>query len=165
MKDNFLCVMAQYDEETEQKLKKIQNILSDNGFKGSQTPNLPNHITLGTFKISEEEALKEKIKKVSKNFQSFDIKLNNIGLFGLDVLFIAPLVNHELLNLQKYFSNNFADDLDWTAHTTMLIESPDVIQRALPLVSENFKGFRGRIESISLYEFWSTRFITEEKLI
>lgn len=165
MKDNFLCVMAQYDEETEQKLKKIQNILSDNGFKGSQTPNLPNHITLGTFKISEEEILKEKIKRVSKNFHSFAIKLNNIGLFGLDVLFIAPLVNHELLNLQKYFSNNFADDLDWTAHTTMLIESSDVIQRALPLLAENFKGFRGRIESISLYEFWPTRFIIEEKLI
>lgn len=96
MKDKFLCVMAQYDEETEQKLKKIQNILLDNGFVGKQTPNLANHITLGTFKISEEEVLKEKIKRVSNNFHSFDIKLNNIGLFGLDILFIAPLVNHEL---------------------------------------------------------------------
>lgn len=165
MKEKFLCVMAQYDEETEQKLKKIQKILSDNGFKGRQTPNLPNHITLGTFKISEEEILKEKIKIVSKNFQSFDIKLNNIGLFGLDVLFIAPLVSHEPLNLHNYFSSNYADDLDWVAHTTVLIDIPDVIQRALPLVSENFKGFRGRIESISLYEFWPTRFIMEEKLI
>lgn len=165
MKGKFLCVMAQYDEETEQKLKKIQKILLDNGFKGKQTPNLPNHITLGTFEISEEEILKEKIKRVSNNFQSFDIKLNNIGLFGLDVLFIAPLVSHELLSLQQYFSSKYADDLDWTAHTTMLIESSDVIQRALPLLAENFKGFRGRIESISLYEFWPTRFIIEEKLI
>lgn len=165
MKDKFLCVMAQYDEETEQKLKKIQKILLDNGFKGKQTPNLPNHITLGTFEISEEEILKEKIKRVSNNFQSFDIKLNNIGLFGLDVLFIAPLVSYELLSLQQYFSSKYADDLDWTAHTTMLIESSDVIQRALPLLAENFKGFRGRIESISLYEFWPTRFIIEEKLI
>lgn len=165
MKGKFLCVMAQYDEETEQKLKKIQKILLDNGFKGKQTPNLPNHITLGTFEISEEEILKEKIKRVSNNFQSFDIKLNNIGLFGLDVLFIAPLVSHELLSLQQYFSSKYADDLDWTAHTTMLIDIPDVIQRALPLLAENFKGFRGRIESISLYEFWPTRFIMEEKLI
>lgn len=165
MKDKFLCVMAQYDEETEQMLKKIQKILLDNGFKGEQTPNLPNHITLGTFEVSEEEILKEKIRIVSKNFQSFDIKLNNIGLFGLDVLFIAPLVSHELLNLQKHFSSNYADDLDWTAHTTMLIDNPEVIQRALPLVAENFKGFRGRVESISLYEFWPTRFILEEKLV
>lgn len=47
----------------------------------------------------------------------------------------------------------------------MLIDIPNVIQRALPLLVENFKGFRGKIESISLYEFWPTRFIIEEKLI
>lgn len=115
MKDKFLCVMAQYDEATEKKLKKIQRILLDNGFIGKQTPNLPNHITLGTFEVSKEE--------------------------------------------------DYADDLDWTAHTTMLIDSSEVIQRALPLVAEIFKCFRGRIESISLYEFWPTRFILEEKLL
>lgn len=37
MADKFLCVMAQYDKETEQKLKKIQKILTDNGFAGKQT--------------------------------------------------------------------------------------------------------------------------------
>lgn len=165
MADKFLCVMAQYGKETEQKLKKIQKILLDNGFVGKQTPNLPNHITLGTFEVSQEEMLKERIKMVSKNFQSFDIKLNNIGLFELDVLFIAPLVTHELLNLQKHFSSNYADELDWTAHTTMLIDNHDIIQKALPYVAENFNGFVGRIESISLYEFWPTRFILEEKLL
>lgn len=127
--------------------------------------NLPNHITLGTFNISREEMLKERIKMVSKNFQSFNIKLNNIGLFGLDVLFIAPLVNQELLNLQKHFISNCADGLDWTAHTTMLIDKHDVIKKALPYVSENFKSFKGRIESISVYEFWPTRFILEEKFL
>ena len=165
MNDKFLCVMAQYDEETEQKLKKIQKVLLDNGFDGKQTPNLSNHITLGTFEVDKEEMLKERIKMVSKNFRSFDIKLNNIGLFGLDVLFIAPLVNHELLNLHKYFISNCADGSDWTAHTTMLIDNHDVIQKALPYVEESFKSFTGRIESISLYEFWPTRFILEEKFL
>jgi len=165
MKDKFLCVMAQYDEETEHKLKKIQKVLLDNGFVGKQTPNLPNHITLATFEVDKEEMIKERIIMVSKNFRSFDIKLNNIGLFGLDVLFIAPLVNQELLNLQKYFISNCADGPDWTAHTTMLIDKHDVIQKALPYLAENFKSFIGRIESISLYEFWPTRFILEEKLV
>ena len=66
MKDKFVCVMAQYDMETEQKLKEIQNLLAYNGFIGKQTPNLPNHITLGSFDISQEALIKEKVKKVSK---------------------------------------------------------------------------------------------------
>lgn len=164
MKDKFLCVMAQYDKETELKLKEIQKLLSDSGFVGKQTPNLPNHITLGSFEISQEELVKEKVRMVSEQFHSFDIKLNNIGLFGLDVLFIAPSVNHELLNLQQYFNNDYADGLDWTAHTTMLIDDHETIQKALPYVADNFRSFNGKIESISLYEFWPTRFILEEKL-
>jgi hypothetical protein len=39
------------------------------------------------------------------------------------------------------------------------------INKALPYVADNFKSFNGRIESISLYEFWPTRFILEEKLL
>lgn len=165
MKEKFLCVMAQYDKETEIKLKEIQKILFDNGFVGRQTPKLPNHITLGSFDISQEELIKEKLKKVSQHFNSFEIKLNNIGLFGLDVLFIAPSVNHELLNLQAYFNNEYADDFGWTAHTTMLIDDNETIQKALPYVATHFKSFTGKIESISLYEFWPTRFISEEKLL
>jgi 2'-5' RNA ligase len=165
MKDKFLCVMAQYDKETELKLKEIQKLLSDNGFMGKQTPNLPNHITIGSFDISQEELVKEKVKMVSKQFHSFDIKLNSIGLFGLDVLFIAPSVNHELLNLQQYFNNDYADGFGWTAHTTMLIDDHETIQKALPYLANNFKSFTGKIESISLYEFWPTRFILKEKLL
>ena len=151
MKDKFLCVMAQYDMETEQKLKEIQKLLLDNGFVGKQTPNLPNHITLGSFDISQEELIKEKVKMISEKFHKFDIKLNNIGLFGLDVLFIAPMVNHELLDLQQYFNNDFGDGMGWTAHTTLLIDDPKTILEALPLVADNFKSFSGKIESISLY--------------
>lgn len=164
MKEKFLCVMARYDKDTELKLGEIQKVLFDNGFRGKQTPNLPHHITLGSFHISQEELLKEKLKALSQQFQSFDIKLNNIGLFGLDVLFIAPAVNHQLLDLQQYFNNDYADGLGWTAHTTMLIDEREIIQKAIPYVAENFKAFVGRIETISLYEFWPTRFITEERL-
>lgn len=164
MKDKFLCVMAQYDKETNLKLKAIEKILIDNSFEGKQTPNLPHHITLGSFDLSREEELREKLSWVSENFKGFDIKLNNIGLFGLDVLFIAPAVNQELLNLRQHFNNDYADGFGWTAHTTILMDEPQTIQKALPYVAENFKSFTGRIEAISLYEFWPTRFILEKKL-
>lgn len=126
---------------------------------------MPNHITLGSFDISQEMFIKEKVKMVSEKFHKFDIRLSNIGLFGLDVLFIAPSVNYELLDLQQYFNYDFADGLGWTAHTTMLIEDHKTILKALPLVANNFKSFTGKIESVSLYEFWPTRFILEKKLL
>ncbi|MBL4936969.1 2'-5' RNA ligase [Clostridium sp. YIM B02515] len=165
MKDKFLCVMAHYDKETELRLKKIQNLLLDNGFVGKQTANIPYHITLGSFNVSQEQLVKEKVKKASKEFHGFNVKLNNIGLFGLDVLFIAPSVNYELLNLQQYFDNNYADELEWTAHTTILIDDRKTIQSALPYVADDFNSFTGKIESISLYEFWPSRFILKENLL
>lgn len=165
MKEKFLCVMAEYDRETDKKLKAIQKVLIEKGFAGKQTKDLKNHITLGTFDISQEEHIIKKIKVASKQTVGFDIRLNNIGLFGLIVLFIAPTVNHELLELQSMFNGNYADGMYWTAHTTLLIDEKDVIQKALPVIAEDFVSFTGKIESISLYEFWPTRFIMREKLM
>lgn len=164
MQDKFLCVIAQYDNETEKELNKIQKALREAGFVGNQTPDLPNHITLGTFELEKEYELKKRLKEVCSNTKKMRISFNNIGLFGMEVLFIAPSVTHELLNLQDKFNNNYAYGSGWTAHTTMLIDKPDVIQKALPVVAQNFSPFSGYIESISLYEFWPTRFISEEKL-
>lgn len=41
-------------------------LLWNNGFVGKQTPNLPNHITLGSFDVSQEEVIKERVKLISK---------------------------------------------------------------------------------------------------
>ncbi|WFR59836.1 2'-5' RNA ligase family protein [Anaerocolumna sp. AGMB13025] len=164
MQDKFLCILAQYDMETEQRLKELQQILSINGFNGTQTQNLPYHITLGTFKVSEKENLKVKIFKAAEQFKSFKVSLSSIGLFGLDVLFLAPSVNHELLNLQQFFSNE-DNDGTWTAHTTLLIDKHDTILKALPYIAKDYKNIEAKIESISLYEFWPTQFITKEKLV
>ena len=165
MKDKYLCIMAQFDMETEQKLKKIQRILLDNGLTGKQTLNLPNHITLGTFDISQEEVIKEKVEMVSKKIHKFHINLSSIGLFGLNVLFISPSVNHELLDLQQYFNNNSVNELAWTPHSTLLIDDNEKILKALPIVADNFQSFTATIESISLYEFFPTRFILEKSLL
>ena len=165
MRDKFLCVMAQFDKETEEKLGGIYKGLSKAGFVGNQTPNLPYHITLGTFELEKENELKELLKRVASNTSKIQVSFNHIGLFGMEVLFAAPSVSHELLNLQKEFNNNYANDLTWAPHTTIIIDKPEVIQKAIPIATDSFSSFSGYIESISLYEFWPTRFISEEKLI
>lgn len=165
MRDKFLCVMVQFDKETEEKLGRIYKQLLEAGFVGNQTPNLPYHITLGTFELEKENELKELLKKVASNTSKIQVTFNHIGLFGMEVLFAAPSVSHELLNLQENFNSSYANDLTWAPHATIIIDKPEVIQKAIPIVAQNFSSFSGYIESISLYEFWPTRFIVEEKLI
>lgn len=38
------------------------------------------------------------------------------------------------------------------------------IQKSIPLVPKNFQQLNGRVESVSLYEFFSTRFIAKFNL-
>lgn len=165
MEEKLLYVMAQYDEETERKFNKIQKSLLDAGFKGKQTPNFPKHITLGSFELDKEEELKEKIKKLCSNTKKMQISFDSIGLFGMEVLFIAPTVTHELLDLQEYFNSSYNNNFNWVAHTTVLVDSPEIVQKSLPIVAKNFCSFSGYIESISLYEFTPSRFILEGKLL
>ena len=165
MDNKFLCLMSQFDTETERKLKEIQNLLKEVGFTGEQTPNLPNHITLGTFKTDNEIELIDKLKTVCNNTYRIPISFNNIGLFGLKVLFISSSASHELLDLQQEFDSNYLHSFNWVPHVTMLIDNPENIQKAIPIVADKFSAFTGYIESISLYEFFPTRFILEEKLL
>lgn len=156
MEDKFLCVMAGYDEPTEKELVALQRKLYDKGYVGEHTKGIPQHITLGTFEVSREREIKELVKAVSESTEAFHITFSHIGLFtGGKVLFIAPDMNRELLELKE----KFGESRGWAPHTTMLIDEPEVIHKALPVVVENFKSFEGRIECIYLYEFWPTRFI------
>lgn len=86
----------------------------------------------------------------------FDITFSHIGIFaGSKVLFVAPDPNNSLFALKENFGSSF----NWTPHTTMLIDEPNIIFDALPIVAENFSAFQGELQNIHIYEFWPTRHI------
>lgn len=152
--DKILCVLARYDAQTEACLAGLQQSLYDRGFVGTQTKDIFMHITLGTFSPADESMLIERMRAAASDFHPIEITFNHIGIFGgSQVLFAAPDPNVKLLALKDLFG---ASD-NWTPHTTMLIDEPETIFRAAPVVAEGFKSFRGRIESLNLYEFWPTR--------
>lgn len=156
MSDKFLCVLAGYDEKTENYFSGIQQKLYASGFEGRQTRDLPQHITLGTFPVAIENEISERIRRIANNTKPFEITFNHIGVFqGSQVLFIAPDTNIELLTLKEQFGDSYG----WTAHTTMLIDDADQIIRALPVVLDNFSSCAGKITSLHLYEFFPTRHI------
>jgi len=162
MIDKFFSVLAQFDNKTQKKLNGYYNILRQNGFIGNQTKNIPYHFTLGKMDVDCEEQLIDKLNAIHINTDCIDIHFSHIGLFGLNVLFIAPNMNHELLTLQQnLFPHCGNGAYTWTAHTTLLIEEPENILKALPIVAKNFKPFIARIEHIVIYEFFPMRLVKE----
>ena len=72
--------------------------------------------------------------------------------------------NH-LAGIQKSFTilidlkEKFGPSFDWVPHTTMLIDEPENIYKALPMVVKEFSSFHGKVTCLHLYEFWPTRHI------
>ena len=166
MDNKSLYILAGYDDGTEKILSGVQNKLYESGFDGSQTKNIPMHFTLGSYDTVHEEELKRRIEKTAEEQKAFEVTFTHIGLFRLpvnDVLFIAPEVNKEMLQLKDRFSDN-KDQFTWSAHTTLLIDKPEKILSAMPIVLDEFKSLSGHVEKLYLYEFWPTRRIMTVQL-
>lgn len=162
MDHKALYVLAQFDEKTSNTLNGYYKILQDQGFVGQQTKNIPYHITLGSYDTSYENRLCEDLDLICAKTDPIEIRLNHIGLFGLSVMFIEPNMNFELLNLQKSFFEDCTKGAhNWCAHATILIDEPDAIRKALPILVQHFEPMQARIESIGLYEFFPARCIKE----
>lgn len=156
-----MYVLAGYDEETETRLSTLRQRLVDKGYIGTQTPDIPHHITLGSFDVSMEDELKASLPRVCRSTDSFRVSFSHLGIFGGSrVLFVAPDANPRLLKLKEEFGDSF----QWTAHTTMLIDEPDTIFRALPIIAREFTPFCGYVDSLYLFEFFPKRFISRERL-
>ena len=161
MADKALYVLAGYDNNTEAYLSGIQKKLYSEGFSGFHTKNIPMHMTLGSFPCDKEDELKALVQKTAEEVSAFDVTFNHVGIFGrAQVLFAAPDVSHNILSLKE----RFGDSTNWTAHTTFLIDAPEVIYKALPHAMEYFSAFGGKVTSLHLYEFFPTRHILTVKL-
>lgn len=165
MIERSLYVMAEFDQQTSQEMQDLESLLRAQGFTGQQSPNLPHHITLCVEKLENEARLRAHLQQVCSRTRRFELPFNHIGLFGLKVLFLAPDVNRDLLDLYEQVCLDGPSGQDWTAHATLWIDESPVILKALPLIAGHFSSIRARVERISLYEFWPTRFIARYDLL
>ena len=156
MENKFLCLMAGYDDDTEKHLAGIQKKLYAAGFTGQHTKDIPQHITLQTYPCGQEAEVADMVRRIAAETDTFDVCFSHIGIFtGGKVLFIAPDKDTDLIALKEKFGPSF----DWTPHATMLIDEPENIQKALPMVVGEFSSFWGKVKRLHLYEFWPTRHI------
>jgi len=162
MQDKALYFIANFDEETQGVLAGYYDILYQNGFVGKQTKDIPYHFTLGSRSVNHEEQMINELDIICSETSCIDISLGYIGLFGQRVIFVAPCMNFELQRLQnRFFNDGGIGCHKWAAHATLLWDEPQVILKAIPIITEKFKPFKARIESVALYEFFPKRFIKE----
>ena len=90
MENKFLCLMAGYDDDTENYLAGIQKKLYAAGLTGQHTKDIPQHITLQTYPPEQEAEVVQMVKKIAAETEPFKVCFAHIGIFtGGKVLFIA----------------------------------------------------------------------------
>ena len=165
MAESFLCLMADLDEGVQKNMTAWYEELQKAGFTGTQTPNLPYHISLATYPLEMENEVLANVKEVASEFSQVEVHLSHIGMFaGGQVLFAAPERNPELDKLQEACQMGVPQQYGFTPHTTILIDDPEVVHAALPTIVKSFRPMTGRITRLHLCAFWPTREIAALEL-
>ena len=158
--DKRLYILAEFDGAAQEKIRDLAKLLRENNLEGTQTKDIPYHITLGSYAANIENDLMILLDEIEKNITAFDVSFGSLGLFGLKVLFLNPDMSLELIELYNYIKGKSPHEGDnLSAHATLLIDEPESILKALPLLAGKFRAFGGKVKYLSLYEFFPARFI------
>ena len=72
MAEQFLTLMADFDDDSQAIMSAWYNSLNHAGFMGTQTPNLPFHISMATFPLEKErEAVEITSERLMTEVTSF----------------------------------------------------------------------------------------------
>lgn len=165
MAEQFLTLMADLDNASQAIMSEWVKNLHDAGFRGTQTPNLPFHISMATFPLEKEQEAVEVTRRAAGAFAQMPVHISHIGVFAPGkVLFGAPERNRELDLLHNACETDPDQQRLWTPHVTLLIDEPAVICEAMPVVLKSFCPFVGQITRLHLCAFWPTREILSVKL-
>ena len=165
MAEQFLTLMADLDQDSQERMAGWYDSLKEAGFTGAQTPGLPYHISLATFPLAQEEKASATIRRVAAEFAPVPVHISHIGMFaGGKVLFGGPEKSTELSTLREACKPDTPGKYPWTPHATILIDEPDIVYAAIPILMKSFVPFVGKITQLHLCAFWPTREIVAAEL-
>lgn len=166
MAEQFLTLMADLDDESQAIMGEWYEKLKKSGFVGVQTPGLPFHISMATFSLDKEQEVVEEMQRLAKSFSAIPVHISHIGTFaGGKVLFGAPDMSFpKLCSLREAIHVETSEKFPWTPHATIMIDEPETIGRALPVLLKSFHPFMGKITRLHLCAFWPTREIMSVEL-
>ncbi len=158
MAEQFLTLMAEYDEESQRVFRDLQAVIDGAGFTGSHTRDIPYHISLATFPLEREKEAVALMRRLAAKHGPIPVEILRIGTFpGNRVLFAAPEATPALIALQADCGVENVGSYPWSPHSTLLIDEPEVVERAIPVAEAAFRPFRTNITKLHLCAFWPTR--------
>ena len=165
MAEQFLTLMADLDGDSQAIMAGWYETLKEAGFTGIQTPGLPYHISLTTLPLEKEEEAVALLQKVAEEYAPVPVHISHVGMFpGGKVLFGAPERNSAMEALQEACGKENIHEYPWTPHATILIDEPETVYAAVPVLMKSFYPFVGKITRLHLCAFWPTREIASVEL-
>ena len=165
MAEQFLTLMADLDPETQRRMDDWYQALRRAGFTGTQTPGLPYHISLAVFSLTEEQRAIAVLRDAAARFAPFPLHISHIGIFAPGkVLFGAPERSAQLDALHDACDFSPSSQRPWTPHATLLIDEPETVCAALPVLLRDFRPFTATVTRLHLCAFWPAREIAAAAL-
>lgn len=155
----FLTVMAVLDEETQLLMHGLQQRIITSGMLGTQTMNIPFHITLGSYPPECEKALVSRIAEISADTKEITLSFPRLHTFGHTVLFAEPAENSDLNHLHLFFDSNYGNGFPWVPHATLFCGQNDEVIKAFSLIEKQFQAFQAKITAIELGRFFPAEFV------
>ena len=171
------AVIVCFDEKCESQIMKFTTALVENGINRYLIDNeIPPHVTIAAFSSDNSEVAKSIISKNINRFKSGRVVWCSIGAFNPNVLFITPLMNQYLYelnyecnslfeeNAQFELSSNYAP-FSWVPHTTVAIDlNSEELNRSFSILQQEFKPFAGVSQKILLVQSKPFNIIAEWNL-
>lgn len=156
MAEKFLTVYAVLDEASQQTLLGYRRMLEAAGLAGTQTNDIPFHISLGSYPTNCADMLSKRIREVCARTAPFPLRFPALGRFDR-VLFARPEESVEILRLRGEFDSDYPHAFPYEPHCTLLQDAPMDVTRAEALLTPCFTPLDARVVGIELGEFFPTR--------
>lgn len=157
MAEKFLTVYAVLDDTAQQTLLGYRRMLEAAGITGTQTNDIPYHISLGSYPVDCADMLQAKIQDTCAQTAAFPLRFPALGNFGHRVLFAHPEASNEITRLRSVFDNDYPNTFPYYPHCTILQDTEPQVISAEKLLEPCFTPFTATVTGIELGEFFPTR--------
>jgi len=147
MKQNELAILIGFDQDSEERLIKIQNHIYDNGFGGTQPKSYPYHILAKTISYEYKDTLIKLLLKISQQHKAFSLYIDK------------PIItdDHSSLALHCQFVQDLSDLSDQLStqlnktEIILLTDTSELIEQAYQLLLPTFEPFTVTVSKLHLY--------------
>ncbi len=154
MTEPFLTVYAVLDEETQRVMRGHSQALEAAGLAGTQSKEIPYHISLGSYPTPMLEELLPRMEKICAATAPFPVEFHRLGSFGDHVLFFQPETSREILRLRQAFSNDYPVVHPYYAHCTLLQDEPERVRQAREIMAGRLSPIHATVTGIEIGRFF-----------